>query len=61
MNNSTIEGNFKITKAMIQQKYGELIKDDETILEGQEEEILGRLQKKLGKTKDQIIQEIKNL
>lgn len=61
MNKSTIKGDFKITKGMIQQKYGELIKDDETILEGQEDEILGRLQKKLGKTKDQIIEEIKNL
>ncbi|MFC3881319.1 general stress protein CsbD [Algoriphagus namhaensis] len=61
MDNRTIEGNLEITKAKLKQKYGELIKDDGTILDGQEDEIMGRLQKKLGKTKEAIIKEIENL
>ena len=38
------------------QQYGELTDDDLAFSEGKEDELLGLLQKKLGKTKDEVRQ-----
>ena len=54
MNKLTIEGNWNEIKGKLKQKYGELTDDDLTFAKGKEDEMYGRLQKKLGKTKDEI-------
>ncbi len=61
MNKLTIEGNWNEIKGKLKQKYGELTDDDLTFAKGKEDEMYGRLQKKLGKTKEEIKKEIENL
>jgi uncharacterized protein YjbJ (UPF0337 family) len=58
MNKQTIEGNWNVIKGKLKQKYSDLTDDDLTFAEGKEDELYGRLQKKLGKTKDEIKREI---
>jgi uncharacterized protein YjbJ (UPF0337 family) len=61
MNKLTIEGNWNEIKGKLKQKYGELTDDDLTFAKGKEDEMYGRLQKKLGKSKEEIKREIENL
>jgi len=52
-----IKGNWNIIKGKLKQEYAELTDDDLAYEEGKEDELMGRLQTALGKTKE----EIKNL
>ena len=54
MNTESIKGNWNEIKGKIKQKYGELTDDDLAFEEGKEDEMYGRLQQKLGKSKDEI-------
>ena len=56
-----IKGNWNIIKGKLKQKYGELTDEDLTYTEGKEEELIGRLQKRLGKTKEQVKEELEKL
>jgi len=58
MNKLTVEGNWNEIKGKLKQKYADLTDDDLKFAEGKEDELYGRLQKKLGKTKDEIRREI---
>ena len=49
-----IKGNWNEVKGKLKQKYAQLTDDDLTFAEGKEEELLGRLQQRLGKNKDEI-------
>lgn len=49
-----IKGSWNEVKGKLKQKYGELTDDDLEYSEGQEDQLVGRLQKKLGKPKDEI-------
>ena len=55
MNNTEIKGNWNIIKGKLKQKYSELTDDDLAYVEGKENELWGRLQKKVGKSKDEIL------
>ncbi|MBS0012275.1 MAG: CsbD family protein [Bacteroidales bacterium] len=61
MNKLEIKGNWNELKGKIKQKFAQLTDDDLQYAEGKEEELLGRLQKKTGKTKEQLIEEINKL
>ena len=52
--NDKIKGNWKILKGKAKQQYGDLTDDDLQYTEGKEDELLGRLERKLGKTKDEV-------
>ena len=52
--NDKIKGNWNELKGKAKQQYGNLTDDDVTYVEGQEDELLGKLQKALGKTKDEV-------
>jgi uncharacterized protein YjbJ (UPF0337 family) len=54
MNSTVIKGNWNKLKGKLKQKYGDLTDDDLMFSEGKEDEMLGRLQKKLGKSKDEV-------
>ncbi len=54
MNDLKIKGGWNEAKGKLKQKYGELTDDDLTYNEGQEDQLVGRLQKKLGKSKDEV-------
>ena len=49
-----LSGNWNEVKGKIKQEYGELTDDDLTYTEGQEDELLGRIQKKTGKAKSEV-------
>jgi uncharacterized protein YjbJ (UPF0337 family) len=55
MKNSTeLQGNWKVTKGKLKQKFAMLTDDDLLLVEGKQDELLGRLQAKLGRTKEEI-------
>ena len=54
MNKLDIKGNWNEVAGKLKQKYAELTDDDLLYSEGKEEELLGKLQQKLGKTKEEI-------
>ena len=55
------KGNWNETKGKLKQKYGQLTDDDLAFSEGKDDELLGRLEQKLGKAKDAIREEIARL
>lgn len=54
MNMYTIKGNWNELAGKLKQQYAGLTDDDLLLKEGKEEELLGRLQVKLGKTKEEL-------
>lgn len=52
--NLKFKGNWNELKGKIKQKYANLTDDDLLYVEGKEDEMLGRLQKKTGKTKQEL-------
>lgn len=53
-NSKEIKGNWNEFKGKLKQKYAELTDDDLLYEEGKEDEMWGKLQKKLGKTEKEI-------
>lgn len=49
-----VRGNWNQIKGKLKEEYGELTDDDLTYQEGKEEQLLGRLQEKLGKSKQEV-------
>ncbi len=56
-----IKGNWNEIKGKLKQKYGQLTDDDLAFSEGKEDELLGRIQKRLGKDKESIRKTIEEL
>lgn len=54
MNTTQIKGNWNEQKGKLLQKFAMLTDDDLMFAKGKKEEMLGRLQVKLGKTKEEI-------
>jgi len=61
MTNLQIKGSWNEVKGKLKQKYGQLTDDDLAFAEGKDDELLGRLQQKLGKTKEDLRRELENL
>ncbi len=59
MDTLEIKGQWNIWKAKLKQKYAQLTDDDLAYAEGKEEELWGRIQKKTGETRDQIVKWLK--
>ncbi len=59
--NLQLKGNWNEVKGKLKQKYGQLTDDDLMFADGKEDELLGRLQKRLGRTKDELRAEIENM
>jgi uncharacterized protein YjbJ (UPF0337 family) len=45
-----LKGNWNVVKGKLKQSYGQLTDDDLTYTDGQEDELVGRIQKRLGST-----------
>jgi uncharacterized protein YjbJ (UPF0337 family) len=54
MNTLSMKGNWKEISGKLKQQFANLTDDDLLYKEGKEEELLGRLQQKLGKTKEDL-------
>jgi uncharacterized protein YjbJ (UPF0337 family) len=52
MDKLSIKGNWKEISGKLKQKYANLRDDDKLYEEGKEDELMGRLQKKIGITKE---------
>ena len=61
MNKLQFKGTWNEIKGKLKQSYGSLTDDDVAFAEGKDDELLGRLQKKLGKSKEEIRQMIERL
>jgi uncharacterized protein YjbJ (UPF0337 family) len=61
MNKLGIKGNWNEIKGKLKQKYANLTDDDLMFAEGKEDELYGRLQKRLGKSKDELKKEIESI
>jgi len=55
MNTIEAKGNWNEQKGKLKRKFGYLTDNDLLFEEGKKEEMLGKLQIKLGKTKDELI------
>lgn len=61
MDKLTLKGNWNELKGKMKQANAELTDDDLQYEEGKDDEFLGRMQQKLGKTKDEIVDWIRSL
>jgi len=61
MNKLQFKGGWNEVKGKLKQKYGRLTDNDLTFAEGKDEELLGRLQQRLGKSKEELRKEIESL
>lgn len=61
MDKLEIKGNWNELKGKAKQEYGELTDDDLAYEEGKEDELVGRIQNKLGKTREEVVDWINSL
>jgi uncharacterized protein YjbJ (UPF0337 family) len=61
MDTLQIKGGWNELKGKIKQAYGDLTDDDLTREEGKDDELLGKLQQKTGKTRDDLVKWLNNL
>ena len=54
MNKLQLKGNWNEIKGKLKQKFADLTDDDLTFAEGKEDEMLGRLQQRLGKSEEEV-------
>ncbi|WP_339904538.1 CsbD family protein [uncultured Cyclobacterium sp.] len=52
--NLELKGNWNEMKGKLKEEYGELTDDDLAYAEGQEDQLLGRLQQKTGESKEKL-------
>jgi uncharacterized protein YjbJ (UPF0337 family) len=56
MNTDTMKGNWNVTKGKLKQKFAQLTDNDLAYVKGKEDELLGRIQKKTGQTREALEQ-----
>jgi len=61
MDKLQVKGVWNEVKGKLKQKYAKLSDDDLTFIEGKEEELYGRLQQRLGKTREEVRKEIESI
>jgi uncharacterized protein YjbJ (UPF0337 family) len=60
-NTTELLGNWNETKGKLKQKFATLTDNDVLLIEGKQDEFIGKLQIKLGKTKEEIHKLISDL
>ena len=61
MDTLKFKGNWNEVKGKLKQKFGQLTDNDLVFTEGKEDEMLGRLQKRLGRSKEEVRRMIEEL
>ena len=61
MDKLELKGNWNILKGKVKQANADLTDDDLQYEEGKDDELYGRLQKKLGKSRDELVAWLKSL
>ncbi len=54
MNKLTLKGDWNVAKGKLKQKYAQLTDDDLVYEKGREDELLGRVQKRVGQTREEV-------
>jgi uncharacterized protein YjbJ (UPF0337 family) len=54
MNTLQLKGNWNVVKGKMKQKYANLTDDDLRYVEGTEDELIGRIQKRTGQAKEVV-------
>lgn len=54
MNTAELKGDWEVQKAKLKQRFADLTDNDLMFLDGKKDEMLGKLQVKLGKTKEEL-------
>ena len=54
-----VKGDWNITKGKLQQKWATLTNDDLQFVEGKQEELIGRIQKRTGETREAVEKALK--
>jgi uncharacterized protein YjbJ (UPF0337 family) len=60
MNKLQIKGNWNIAKGKLKQRWGDLTDDDLDYAEGKMDEIVGRIQKRTGETREEVEKAIRD-
>lgn len=58
MNKLQIKGDWNILKGKLKQKWADLTDDDLDFVEGKEDELIGRIQKRTGQEREAIEEEL---
>lgn len=61
MDKLELKGKWNELKGKAKQQYADLTDDDLKYEEGKDDELIGRIQTKLGKTKDEVVEWIRSL
>jgi uncharacterized protein YjbJ (UPF0337 family) len=61
MDTLQIKGAWNEIKGKIKQQYADLTDDDLLYEEGQEDRLIGKIQQKLGKSRDEVIKMLKSV
>lgn len=61
MDKLELKGKWNELKGKVKQAHADLTDDDLRYEEGKDDELLGRLQQKLGKTKDDVVKWLRSL
>lgn len=60
MNSDIIQGKWDEVKGKVKQHWGKLTNDDLTVIDGKQQELCGKLQKRYGYSKEQAEKEMHN-
>ena len=58
MNSETLKGEWNQLKGSVKQKWAELTDDDLTHIDGSRDKLVGRLQERSGRTKEEVEREV---
>ncbi|MBE7177411.1 MAG: CsbD family protein [Mucilaginibacter polytrichastri] len=61
MDKLELKGKWNEIKGKVKQQYADLTDDDLTYAEGKDDELLGKLQQKTGKGRDELVDWLKSL
>lgn len=61
MDKLEFKGNWNEIKGKAKEEYGELTDNDLAYEEGQEDQMIGRVQQKLGKTREEVVEWLNSL
>ena len=61
MNTLTLKGDWNVAKGKLKQKYGTLTDDDLAYERGREDELIGRIQKRVGHNREVVEHAVKEI
>ena len=59
MNEDTIKGNWKQFKGKVKEQWGKLTDDDLDVIDGQRDQLVGRIQERQGIARDEAERQVK--